>query len=133
MNIRNCAICQLGFFSLLLVSSSCCWAADWPPPDPKEYTTETDFTLAWAKKLNGFHTLGELQRAAKAKGTISDQSLDGENPSVSFHWRSEPPTKDNVGYMLAKVSRDGSIAVSIVTTDNHEVILNTEGFFTVEH
>jgi hypothetical protein len=106
-----------------------CGAADWPPTDPKEYTTEVDFTLAWAKRLKGFRTLEQLQRAAKAKGTISDQHLDGDNPQVTFHWRSEPPRRDNVGYMLANVSRDGSIGVDILTTDNHEVIINTEGFF----
>jgi hypothetical protein len=39
-----------------------------PPDDPGEYVTKVDFTVAWAKKLKGFHTLDELQRAAGQEG-----------------------------------------------------------------
>jgi hypothetical protein len=104
-------------------------AAGWPPVDPKDYTTKTDFTVSWAKKLRGFKTLADLQRAAGSKGTISEIHLEGENQSVSFHWRSEPKNSSRLGYMLAVVRPDGSIGVGVLTDENIEVVVNTFGGF----
>jgi hypothetical protein len=106
--------------------------ADWPPSDPKEYTTEVNFTLAWAKRLREFKSLADLQRAAKAKGTISQRSLEGDDPYVSFHWRSQPFDGPDVGYMLATVRPDGKISASILTTDKHQVVVSNTGIFSVE-
>lgn len=119
----------LGVLSLLTLAAFPCLSADWPPTDPREYTTKTDFTLAWAKRLRGFHSLAELQRAAGSKGTISSRALEGNDPYVAYHWRSEPPNKDNVGYMLATVRPNGQIGVSIMTTNNEDVTLNSQGAF----
>ena len=107
-------------------------ADTWPPSDPGEYVTEKDFTLAWAKSLRGFHTLAELQQAAGSKGKISGRSLEGDDPTVEFHWRSEPLKKANVGYMLATVRANGNIGVTITTTNDELVILNTKGAFICE-
>ena len=41
---------------------------DWPPSDPDQRVTKTDFTVAWALKLAGFKTLVQLQKAAGSKG-----------------------------------------------------------------
>ena len=106
-------------------------ADQWPPDDPHEYSTEVNFSLSWAKRLQGFKTLVDLQRAAKAKGTISHRSLEGDDPCVSFHWRSEPPKVPDVGYMLATVRPNGKINVSVLTTDKHEVIADNSGRFSV--
>jgi len=107
-------------------------ADQWTPDDPREYSTEVDFSLTWAKRLEGFKTLVDLQRAAKAKGTIKQRSLEGDDPYVSFHWRSEPPKIADVGYMLATVRPDGKITANILTTDKHAVIVNNTGLFSVE-
>jgi hypothetical protein len=107
-------------------------SADWPPSDPKEYTTEVNFTLAWAKRLREFKSLADLQRAAKAKGTISQRSLEGDDPYVSFHWRSKPLDGPEVGYMLATVRPDGKISANILTTDKHAVVVSNTGVFSVE-
>jgi len=103
----------------------------WPPDDPGKYVTKVDFTVAWAKKLKGFHTLDELQRAAGTKGTISERSLEGEHPSVRYHWRSEPKN-GRVGYMVATVYRDGGIGVGIMTDENIEIIVNNFEAFICE-
>jgi hypothetical protein len=76
--------------------------------------------------------LADLQRAAKAKGRIDQSLLQGDDPYVSFHWRSEPPKIADVGYMLATVRPDGRINVDILTTDKHEVIVSSTGIFSVE-
>jgi hypothetical protein len=115
--------------ALLLVQPGTSKADTWPPADPGQYVTEKDFTLSWAKSLRGFHTLAELQKAAGSKGKISGRSLEGNDPTVEFHWRSEPTKKASVGYMLATVRPNGQIDVSILTTNNEEVILNTKGAF----
>ena len=51
---------------------------DWPPSDPDERVTKTDFTVAWALKLAGFKTLVQLQKAAGSKGTITENHADDE-------------------------------------------------------
>lgn len=106
--------------------------AEWPPVDPGQYITEVNFTLAWAKRLREFKSLADLQRAANAKGTISQRSLEGDDPYVSFHWRSQPPDGPEVGYMLATVRPDGKISANIVTTDKHAVVVSNTGSFSVE-
>ena len=93
----------------------------WPPVDPNQYVTSVPFTVKWAKRLRGFRTLADLQRAAGSRGTISDQSLEGKHPNVLFHWRSEP--QKGIGYMLATVYRDGGIGVSVLTIDNARACL----------
>lgn len=105
--------------------------SNWPPQDPGQYVTKVDFTLAWAKKLKGLKTLADLQRVAGSKGTISERKLDGDHPSVSFHWRSEP-SGSRVGYMLATVYEDGGIGVSVLTDENASVIVNNFGAFICE-
>ena len=104
-------------------------AAEWPPDDPADYTTPTDFTVAWAKKLQGFRTLADLQRAAGSKGTISERKLDDDHPHVSFHWRSQPKNGHRIGYMLATVYSDGGIGVGVLTDENIDLIINNFGAF----
>jgi hypothetical protein len=48
---------------LMLSQPQMAAATEWPPADPNDYTTQTDFTIAWAKRLAGFRTLEDLQRA----------------------------------------------------------------------
>jgi hypothetical protein len=118
--------------SMLMVAAlSAILAEQWPPTDPQAYSTEVNFTLPWAKRLEGFKTLADLQRAAKTKGKISESSLQGDDPYVAFHWRSEPPDVPEVGYMLATVRPNGKINVSVLTTDKHEVIADNSGRFSV--
>jgi hypothetical protein len=119
-----------GLLVVLALSPSV--AADWPPVDPGEYTTKTDFSMAWAKRLQGFRSLADLQQAAGSKGAISEQSLDGPGPHVAYHWRSEPPKKFSVGDMIATVRPDGRINVDVITTDGEEVILDNRGTFISE-
>jgi len=104
-------------------------AGRWPPSDPNKYETAVPFTVKWAKSLRGFHTLADLQRAAGSGGIISDRNLRGPDPTVDFHWRSEPPNLEGVGYMLETVRPNGRIAVSISTLDDIEIIMNNEGAF----
>jgi hypothetical protein len=107
-------------------------AADWPPADANEYSTEVDFSLAFAKRLRGFKSLADLQRAAKAKGRVEERTLEGDEPRVVFHWRSEPPNSPGVGYLLAIVRPDGKITANILTTDKHMVVVSNTGVFSVE-
>jgi hypothetical protein len=67
-----------------LMTGGAALAAGWPPADPGDYTTKTDFTIAWAKKLRGFQTLADLQQAAGSKGVISDRKheLDSDHPRI---------------------------------------------------
>ena len=116
-------------FAVALFFATNAVAAEWPPSDPGEYVTKTNFSLAWAKHLRGFHTLADLQKAAGSKGTISSRSLEGDDPYVAYHWRSEPPRVDDVGYMLATVRPNGQIGVSIMTTSDQNVTMNTKGAF----
>ena len=111
----------------LLITSGAAIAAEWPPADPGDYNTKTDFTVAWAKKLRGFQTLADLQRIAGSKGVISDRKheRDADHPSVSFHWRSMP----NVGYMVATVYQDGGIGVGVMTVDDVSIVVNNFGAF----
>jgi hypothetical protein len=113
-----------------LMSGGGASAAEWPPADPGDYTTQTDFTVAWAKKLRDFQTLADLQRAAGSKGIISDRKheLDADHPKVSFHWRSQP-RGSRVGYMVAAVYRDGGIGVDILTDENVSIVVNNFGWF----
>ena len=116
---------------MLAFSMAQAQAVDRPPADPKDYTTRTDFTLSWAKQLRGFQGVEDLQHAAGSKETIRERSLEGPDPYVSYHWRSKPPRKDNVGYMLATVRPNGNINVSVMTTGNQEVIFDNKGSFVV--
>ncbi|MBX6316164.1 MAG: hypothetical protein IRY99_25125 [Isosphaeraceae bacterium] len=117
---------------LLVLALSPSMADEWPPVDPGEYTTKTDFSMAWAKRLRGFQSLADLQRAAGSKGAISERSLDGPEPHVTYHWRSEPTRKGGVGYMIATVRPDGRANVDVITTDSEEVILDNRGTFISE-
>ncbi len=101
-------------------------SVEWPPNDPAEYVTKTDFTVAWARRLYGFKSLAQLQKAAGSKGTISDRELIGDDPNVTFHWRSEP-TNNRIGYMVAIVRPDGSVGVQVLTDENVTIIVNTYG------
>lgn len=103
-------------------------AINWPPVDPKQYVTKVDFTEGWAKRLDGFQTLQDLQHAAGTNGTISEWALDDPKPHVSYHWRSQPKN-GRVGYMLASVYKDGGIGVGIVTDERIEIIVNNFGAF----
>lgn len=131
---RCCAPPKFATISILLflAALTAIRAEQWPPDDPQEYSTEVNFSLAWAKQLRGFKTLAELQKAAKAKGHISDRSLAGDDPNVSFDWRSEPPNVAGVGYMLAILRPDGRITANVLTTDKHVVIVSNTGVFSVE-
>jgi hypothetical protein len=113
-----------------MMTSGVAKANEWPPADPADYTTQTDFTIAWAKKLQGFKTLADLQRAAGSKGVISDRKYerDANHPKVSFHWRSQPKGH-RLGYMLAEVYQDGGIGVGILTDENVSIVVNNFGWF----
>jgi hypothetical protein len=105
-------------------------AADWPPADPDDHVTRTEFTVAWAKQLRGFKTLADLQRAAGSRGRISARNLgDPRHPSVSFHWKSEPFEGARVGWMLATVNADGGIGAEIITSDKLDITVNNFGAF----
>jgi hypothetical protein len=111
---------------LIIAAAICLIAADWPPVDPDEHYTQVAFTVAWAKRLRGFHTLTDLQRAAGAKGKII-----GEGPG-GFHWISDPQDGRR-GYMRASVSENGDIGVSIVPVEQQtfglSITLNNKGLF----
>jgi hypothetical protein len=111
----------------LALTSGAAGASEWPPVDPGDYNTKTNFTIAWAKKLQGFKTLEDLQRAAGSKGTISDRKneLDSKHPAVVFHWRSLPLG----GYMVATVYQDGGIGVGVMTVDEVNIVVNNFGTF----
>jgi hypothetical protein len=96
-------------------------ANDRPPADPGQYVTKVEFTVAWARRLVGFHTLADLQRLAGSKGTISDRHLEGSDPNVSFQWRSQP-SNGRVGYMKAIVrpSPSTTTARSFATSANRQ-------------
>jgi hypothetical protein len=79
----------------------------------------------------GFHTLADLQRAAGTKGTISERNLEGEHPSVSYHWRGQP-RNGRIGYLLATVYRDGGIGASILTDEDIDIVANNFGAFICE-
>lgn len=117
-------------FVLLTISSQVQGGdiTDWPPIDPKQYVTKVDFTESWAKRLDGFQTLQDLQRSAGTKGTISAWALDNPKPHVSYHWRSQPKN-GRIGYMLATVYKDGGIGVGIMTDEHIEVVANNFGAF----
>ena len=100
---------------------------DWPPSDPDQRVTKTDFTVAWALKLAGFKTLVQLQKAAGSKGKITENHAEDEkDPRVTYLWRSEPG-RGRVGYMLMTVRRNGDIAGSVMTDQGVEIIVNTLG------
>lgn len=124
--IRRTLLCGALMLSLGMSPGT---AGDAPSPGPGEYTTTTAFTLDWAKGLRGFHSITELQQAAGAKGTASDRHMEGPDPYISYHWRSEPPETGAIGYMLATLRPDGRINVSIMTTQNEEVVLDNQGRF----
>jgi hypothetical protein len=115
--------------SLMAAHAECLNDPEFPTCDPGQYVTKLDFTVAWAKKLKGFKTLDDLQRAAGTKGTISERNLESEHPSVSYHWRSEPPGSGRIGYMLATVYRDGGIGVEILTYEDVEIVVDNCGAF----
>jgi hypothetical protein len=112
---------------MTLLAAQASSAAEWPPNDPAQYVTKTDFTVAWAKRLHGLQSLAQLQRAAGSKGTISARELDGDDPTVTFHWRSEPPNSGRIGYMVANVRPNGSVGVSVLTDEGVNVTVNTYG------
>ena len=104
-----------------------CAQQDWPPSDPDQRLTKTDFTVAWALKLAGFKTLVQLQKAAGSKGKITENHAEDEkDPRVTYLWRSEPG-RERVGYMLMTVRRNGDIAGSVMTDQGVEIIVNTLG------
>ena len=100
---------------------------DWPPSDPYQRVTKTNFTVAWALKLAGFKTLVQLQKAAGSKGEITENHAEDErDPRVTYFWRSQPG-RGRVGYMQMTVRRNGDIASSVMTDGGVEIIVNTHG------
>ena len=100
---------------------------DWPPSDPDQRVTKTNFTVAWALKLAGFKTLVQLQKAAGSKGEITENHAEDEkDPRVTYFWRSEPG-RGRVGYMRMTVRRNGEIAGSVVTDEGVEITVSTLG------
>ena len=100
---------------------------DWPPSDPDQRVTKTNFTVAWALKLAGFKTLVQLQKAAGSKGKITENHAEDEkDPRVTYLWRSEPG-RGRVGYMRMTVRRNGEIAGSVVTDEGVEITVSTLG------
>lgn len=95
--------------------------------DPRDTTVA--FTLAWAKRLRGFHTLADLQRAAGCKGACAPYPDDNEETWEQCRWRSVPPRVDGVGYILATIRTDGAIGVSVSTVEDLTIVLNTNGAF----
>ena len=118
---------------VLAISSGIAFAQKvqpWPPADPDEEVTQAPFTVEWAKTLRGFKTLADLQRAAGARGRISERDLsDHGHPSVGFHWRSQPTAGGPSGWMLATVFADGGIGVTVTTIDRVDVTVNNFGAF----
>jgi len=126
--VKNRALTLMGLCALWAMFSAPAHAdQDWPPIDPNQEVTKTDFTVAWALKLAGFKTLAELQKAAGSKGKITENHADDESgPRVSYHWRSHP-ANGRVGFMLMTVRRNGDIAGGVMTDEGVEIIINTLG------
>ncbi|HEV8030799.1 MAG TPA: hypothetical protein VGP42_07255, partial [Stellaceae bacterium] len=75
-------------------------AADKSRPESSEHDTTVPFTITWAKRLRGFHSLADLQRAAGVKGKASDEPGDNGEIWTQYHWRSLPLRVPGAGYML---------------------------------
>jgi hypothetical protein len=101
----------------------------WPPIDPDEETTRTEFTAAWAKRLDGFKSLAELQKAAGSKGKITERDNGSGNPYASYHWINKPTNGRPDSFILARQYADGSVGVGILTSDVGQIVLNTYGAF----
>jgi hypothetical protein len=78
---------RLIFIGLLILITGSALAQDWNPVDPNQYETAVNFSVTWARRLRGFHGLEDVQRAAKAKGKITERQLHDDDPSVSYHFR----------------------------------------------
>lgn len=113
---------------LALFLGAAAQATPWPPRDPNEHDTTVDFSEAWALRLQqSFRTLGDIQRAAGAKGKIMERSLSGRDPSVSFHWRSVTPDGMRGSFMLVQVYRSGKLEVSISTEERALIDFDSNG------
>ena len=110
---------------VLIVGSAL--AQDWNPVDPDQYDTKVDFSVAWARRLRGFSGLDDVQRAAKAKGKITERQLNDDDPSVSYHFRAN--NGRHLSYMLVTVRKSGFFGVSILTDDDTGIVLNNRGGF----
>jgi len=90
-----------------------------------ERESPVNFTLQFAQKLRGFHSIQDLRSAAKSAGKSSP---DGDG--TSYHWvgLGGPSTS----YMLATERPGRPIAVSILTDDGVEIIQNSAGLFVCE-
>ncbi len=83
------------------------------------------FTVSFAKRLRGFHSFEDLQRAARAPGKITG---DG-GPGTTIHWIS---TSGDTSYMLAEKNEAGVIGVSILTEGDVSITINTAGAWACE-
>jgi hypothetical protein len=98
------------------------------PVDPRDTTVA--FTIAWAKRLQGFHTLADLQRAAGGKGSCVPYSGDNGVTWQECRWRSSlSPRVEGAGYMTATIASNGTIGVGISTVEDVTIVLNTNGSF----
>ncbi len=96
----------------------------WNPTDPDQERTRVVFNLKFAQKFRAGWTLADLQRAAGSQGKITERHMDGDDPTVSYHWIS---TID--GYLLAVVHPTGEVGAGIVTKDGIQIAFNTRGEF----
>lgn len=118
------------FTNMFVLIAGSAMAQDWNPADPNQYETNVDFSVAWARRLRGFHGFEDVQRAAKAKGKITERNLDDDDPSVSYHFRGN--NGHRVSYMLVTVRRSGFVGISILTDDNTDIVMNNNGVFSCD-
>lgn len=112
---------------LLVLTVGGALAQEWNPVDPNQYDTNVKFSVAWARRLRGFSTLEDVQRAAKIKGRITERNANDDDPSVSYHFRGEDGS-----YMLVTVKKSGFVGISILTGDDIDIVLNNRGEFDCE-
>jgi hypothetical protein len=101
----------------------------WPPIDPDEEITKVEFTSALAKRLAGFHTIEDLQKALGSKGKITERGKDPGRPAASYHWMSQPRGGRLGGFVMATESADGSIGVGFLSNDVGQIVINNNGSF----
>lgn len=107
----------------------------WPPLDPNEEVAKVELNSAWAKRLMGFKSLDELQKAAGSKGKITylGSADDPAHPFVSFHWMNIAKPGRPGGFMTAMLAPDGSVGVSVLSTDAGQIVFNTNGGFMCDY
>ncbi len=100
-----------------------CLGAGWgnKPEDSPVY-----FGVKFAKHVRNFHTIADLQAAAKSKGDYQGNG----GPGTTVHWRGFDGNK--LGYMVAEISEEGFIGVNILTDDNIQITFNNRGAWDCE-